>query len=86
MLKSIGLVASVVCLLALAVPQANAAVTCTQADWTKVNDAAGKMTDATKKATAMKELAMAKDMMDKKDMAACTTHMAAANSTLTTPF
>jgi hypothetical protein len=72
--------------LALAVPHAQAAVSCTEADWNKVHTAAGSIPDAAKKAAAMKELDMAKDMMAKKDMAACETHMAAANRDLVTPF
>ena len=34
-----------------------------------------KMTDATKKEGAMKELGLAKEMMTKKDEAGCATHM-----------
>jgi hypothetical protein len=85
MLKTI-LFASVACSLALAVTHAQAAVSCTEADWTKVHTAAGSISDATKKASAMKELDMAKDMMAKKDMAACATHMTAANNFLTSPY
>jgi hypothetical protein len=86
MFKSTVLVASAACLLALAIPRAQAAVSCTEADWTKVQTAAGKIPDATKKASAMKELDMAKDMMAKKDMAACATHMTAANNYLPSPY
>jgi hypothetical protein len=85
MLRTV-LFAAVACSLALAVPRAQAAVSCSLDDWNKVHTAAGSIGDATKKAHAMKELDMAKDMMEKKDMAACGTHMAAANNDLITPF
>ena len=81
-----ALFAAMACSLALAVPHAQAAVSCSLGDWTKVHTAAGSITDATKKAHAMKELDMAKDMMEKKDMAACATHMASANNDLVSPF
>ena len=61
-------------------------MSCTDADWNKVHTAAGSITDATKKASAMKELDMAKDMMAKHDMTACETHMTMANNYLTSPF
>jgi hypothetical protein len=50
-------------------------VSCTTADLTKMSDEASKMTDATKKAEVMKEMAMATDMTGKKDEKACVTHM-----------
>ncbi len=50
-------------------------MTCTQAELTKLDTDTAKMTDATKKTAAMKEVTMANDMMAKKDMKACTTHM-----------
>jgi hypothetical protein len=85
MLRTV-LFAAVACSLGLAVPHAQAAVSCSLDDWNKVHTAAGSIADATKKAHAMKELDMAKDMMEKKDMAACTTHMASANNDLVSPF
>ena len=42
---------------------------------TKMDGEIGKITDAAKKAEMMKEMATAKDMMAKKDMAGCATHM-----------
>jgi hypothetical protein len=86
MLKTTIIAASALCVIALAVPRANAAVSCTDTDWSKVHTAAANITDTTKKAHAMKELDTAKDMMAKKDMTSCATHMAAANSDLPTPF
>ncbi len=48
---------------------------CSEATMMKANADAMKMTDATKKAAAMKEMEMAKDMMAKKDEKGCMTHM-----------
>ncbi len=50
-------------------------LTCSQAELTKLDADATKMTDATKKAAVAKEMAMAKDMMAKKDTKGCVTHM-----------
>jgi hypothetical protein len=48
---------------------------CTDANMTKTNADMEKMPSGEKKTMAMKEMTMAKDMMGKKDMAACKTHM-----------
>ncbi len=65
--------------LALSPAQAQTAApmapTCTQAELTKLDADTAKMTDATKKTAAMKEVTMAKDMMAKKDTKGCVTHM-----------
>ena len=73
MMKSIVGIASFAALLAIAPLQAQAA--CTEADMTKMEAEAAKMTDATKKDGAMKEMMMAKESMGKKDDAGCATHM-----------
>ena len=62
------------CALVLVTSQAGAA-SCTQADMTKMEADMAKMTDATKKAGAMREMTMAREMMTKKDDAGCMTHM-----------
>ena len=74
MMKSTFTFASLAFLLALAPAQAQS-TSCTQADLTKMEAETAKMTDATKKEGAMKELTMAKDMMAKKDDKACMMHM-----------
>jgi hypothetical protein len=48
---------------------------CSEATMTKTNADMMKMTDATKKAAAMKEMEMAKTSMAKKDEKGCMTHM-----------
>ena len=48
---------------------------CTEANLTLMSTHHGKMTDATKKESAMKEWTLAKAMMDKKDTVACETHI-----------
>ena len=48
---------------------------CTDANMTKASADMDKMPAGEKKTMAMKEMTMAKDMMGKKDMAACKTHM-----------
>ncbi len=57
-----------------AMPQMN----CSDATMTKANADMMKMTDASKKAAAMKEMNMAKDMMAKKDEKGCMMHMGKA--------
>jgi hypothetical protein len=52
------------------------------ADIQAASDAAGKATDAGKKDAAMKQVAMAKDAMGKKDDAACKTATDAAMAAL----
>ena len=51
-------------------------------DMKTTQDTAMKVTDSAKKDAAMKEMAMAKDMMDKKDEAGCTMHTDAAMKAL----
>ncbi len=48
---------------------------CSDASMKTANDSMMKMTDATKKAAAVKELDLAKDMMAKKDDTGCKMHM-----------
>ena len=50
-------------------------MTCSEAHMKTMNDSMMKMTDATKKASAMKEMDMAKDMMAKKDEKGCAMQM-----------
>lgn len=49
--------------------------TCSDAELAKMNVETSKMTDPDKKAAAMKEMTLASDMMAKKDMNACATHL-----------
>ena len=61
---------------ALAQPSgAMTSMNCSEAGMKTANDSMMKMTDATKKAAAMKEMGMAKDMMAKKDEKGCMMHM-----------
>jgi hypothetical protein len=48
---------------------------CNDANMMKMQTSMGKMTDATKKEMAMKEMGMAKDSMAKKDDKECMMHM-----------
>jgi hypothetical protein len=48
---------------------------CSEASMKTARESMMKMTDATKKAAAMKEMGMAKDMMAKKDEKGCMMHM-----------
>lgn len=48
---------------------------CTDANMSKATTDMNKMPAGEKKTDAMKEMTMAKDMMAKKDMAGCKTHM-----------
>ena len=76
MFKSTLMYASSVAVLTLLVATTGAhAAACTQADMTKMNGQIAGMTDATKKAAAMKEMTTAREMMEKKDDAGCMTHM-----------
>ena len=52
-----------------------AMMNCSEASMKTANDSMMKMTDATKKAAAMKEMDMAKDMMAKKDEKGCMAQM-----------
>jgi hypothetical protein len=55
--------------------QTGAMMDCTDANMTKASADMDKMPAGEKKTMAMKEMTMAKDMMAKKDMAECKTHM-----------
>lgn len=67
----------VAALLALAPISAQAAemMDCTDANMTKASADMDKMAAGEKKTMAMKDMSMAKEMMAKKDMAGCKTHM-----------
>jgi hypothetical protein len=52
--------------------------TCSQVELSKMNAEIAKMTDADKKAVAMKELTLATDLMAKNDMKGCAGHLANA--------
>jgi hypothetical protein len=52
-----------------------AMMNCSEASMKTANDSMMKMTDAPKKAAAMKEMDMAKDMMAKKDEKGCMAQM-----------
>ena len=56
-------------------PAATASKDCSDASMKAMQDNMMKMTDATKKAAAMKEMDMAKDMMAKKDEKGCMMQM-----------
>ncbi len=56
-------------------PGAKTSVNCSEASMKAMNDSMMKMTDASKKAAAMKEMDMAKDMMAKKDEKGCAMQM-----------
>lgn len=58
-----------------AAPAATASKDCSDASMKAMQDNMMKMTDATKKAAAMKEMDMAKDMMAKKDEKGCMMQM-----------
>ncbi len=69
----LGLVA-ISALLAIT-PASAAEMDCTDANMTKVSADMDKMPAGEKKTMGMKEMTMAKEMMDKKDMAGCKIHM-----------
>ncbi|MEO8104381.1 MAG: hypothetical protein ABI790_17840 [Betaproteobacteria bacterium] len=48
---------------------------CSEAGMSNANNSMMKMSDATKKEAAQKEMGMAKELMAKKDMAGCKMHM-----------
>ena len=52
-----------------------AATDCSQANLDKLDTSMKALTDKTAQDSAMKEAQMAKDMMAKKDLAGCSTHM-----------
>jgi hypothetical protein len=60
---------------------AAAEMDCTQANMMKANGDMDKMAAGEKKTMGMKEMTMAKGMMDKKDMAGCKMHMNKAMET-----
>ena len=74
MLKGILGIVAVSALLSIA-PASAQMMDCTDANMTKASADMDKMPAGEKKTMAMKEMTMAKDMMGKKDMAACKTHM-----------
>lgn len=68
-------IASIVAAPAFAQTSGTMKMDCSEASMNKANADMMKMTDATKKAAAMKEMEMAKAMMAKKDEKGCMTHM-----------
>lgn len=74
MLKGILGVVAVSALLSIA-PASAQMMDCTDANMTKASADMDKMPAGEKKTMAMKEMTMAKEMMGKKDMAGCKTHM-----------
>ena len=56
-------------------PAAMTGMNCSETNMKTANDSMMKMTDATKKAAAMKEMGVAKDMMAKKDEKGCMAQM-----------
>lgn len=56
-------------------PVTAAEMDCTEANMTKANADMEKMPAGEKKTMGMKEMTMAKEMMDKKDMSGCKMHM-----------
>lgn len=75
MIKGILGAAAVCVVLSVAPASAQMGMDCTEANMTKANADMDKMAAGEKKTMAMKEMAMAKEMMGKKDMAGCKTHM-----------
>ncbi len=75
MFKGILGIVAVSALLSIAPASAAEMMDCTDANMMKVNADMDKMPAGEKKTMGMKEMTMAKDMMGKKDMAACKTHM-----------
>ena len=74
MFKAILGVVAVSALFSIA-PASAQMMDCTDANMTKASADMDEMPSGEKKTMAMKEMTMAKDMMGKKDMAACKTHM-----------
>ncbi len=73
MFKAILGIVAVSALLSIAPASAAEMIDCTDANMMKVNADMDKMPAGEKKTMGMKEMTMAKDMMGKKDMAACNT-------------
>jgi hypothetical protein len=74
MFKGILGIVAVSALLSIA-PAAAAEMDCTEANMMKAHGDMEKMPAGEKKEMGMKEMTMAKEMMEKKDMAACKMHM-----------
>ena len=74
MFKGILGIVAVSALLSIA-PASAAEMDCTDANMMKANADMDKMGAGEKKSMGMKEMTMAKEMMAKKDMAGCKTHM-----------
>jgi hypothetical protein len=74
MFKAILGIVAVSALLSIA-PASAQMMDCSEANMMKASADMDKMPAGEKKTMAMKEMTMAKDMMGKKDMAACKTHM-----------
>ena len=73
-----GLLSSITVAALLAIAPASAqtgAMECNDANMMKANADMDKMAAGEKKTMGMKEMTMAKEMMEKKDMAGCKTHM-----------
>ena len=71
-----GLLGSIAIAALLAASPASAQMMdCTDANMTKASADLDKMPAGEKKTMAMKEMGMAKEMMEKKDMASCKDHM-----------
>ena len=75
MLKGLFGSLAVIALMAIAPVSAQTSMDCSDANMTKASADMDKMPAGEKKTMAMKEMTMAKDMMGKKDMAACKMHM-----------
>ena len=75
MIKGIFGIIAVAGLLSIAPVSAAEMMDCTEANMMKANGDMDKMAAGEKKTMGMKEMTMAKEMMDKKDMAGCKTHM-----------
>jgi hypothetical protein len=74
MFKGILGIVAVSALLSIA-PAVAAEMECTEANMTNASADMDKMAAGEKKSMGMKEMTMAKEMMDKKDMAGCKMHM-----------
>jgi hypothetical protein len=75
MFKGILGIVAVSVLLSISPVAAAEMMDCTDANMMKANADMDKMAAGEKKTMGMKEMTMAKEMMEKKDMAACKTHM-----------
>ncbi len=75
MFKGILGIVAVSALLSIAPASAAEMMDCTSANMTKANGEMEKMPAGEKKTMGMKEMSMAKEMMEKKDMKGCETHM-----------